>query len=92
MYGRWLLKHGGFDSSVYYLRAIIQFHRYEYDVGTRHPVGNFMRKHFMTELGFTEEGNGSKRTQIHWKDRKDSKTFISQPMAHNLQNVPNGMK
>ena len=36
MYGRGLLKDGGFDSSVYYLRAIIQFHRFEYDVETRH--------------------------------------------------------
>ena len=36
MYGSWLLKHGGFDSSVYYLCAIIQFHQFKYDVGTRH--------------------------------------------------------
>ena len=25
------------------------------------PLGNFVRKHFMTELGFREEGTGSKR-------------------------------
>ena len=36
MYGSWLLKHGGFDSSVYYWCAIIQFHQFKYDVGTRH--------------------------------------------------------
>ena len=31
---------------------------------TNHPVGNFMRKHFLTELGFTEYGKGLKRIQI----------------------------
>ena len=34
---------------------------------TNHLVGNFMRKHFKTELGFAE-GKGSKFTQIQWKD------------------------
>ena len=42
-----------------------------------HPVGNFMRRHFLTEPGFTEEGKGSKLTQIQWKYGKESKTFIS---------------
>ena len=36
MFVRGLLKHGGLDSSLYYLRAIILFHRFKYDVGTRH--------------------------------------------------------
>ena len=38
MYGSCLLKHGGFDSIVYYLCAIIQFYRFKYDVGTRHQA------------------------------------------------------
>ena len=45
MYGTRLFnKHGGFDSSVCYLCAIIQFHRLEYDVGTRYPVSTEMKK------------------------------------------------
>ena len=38
MYGSCLLKHGGFDSIVYYLCAIIQFYRFKYDAGTRHQA------------------------------------------------------
>ena len=42
MYVRGLLKHGGLDSSLYYLRAIILFHRFKDDVGIRqfHTVEN----------------------------------------------------
>ena len=39
-----------------------------------HLVGNFMRKHFMTDLGFTEEGKGSKLNQIHEKAEKNTKS------------------
>ena len=30
-----------------------------------HPAGNFMRKQFITDLGFTEVIHGSKITQLH---------------------------
>ena len=46
-----------------------------------------MHKHFMTELGYKEE-KGSKLTQI---PKKNVKSVSPQPVAHNLQNVPNEM-
>ena len=32
---------------------------------TNHPVGNFMRKHFITDFSFTEETKGLKIIQLH---------------------------
>ena len=59
---------------------------------TNHAVGNFMCKHFMTELDFTEEGNGSKCIPKFTENtEKSAKSAFPQTMVHNLQNVPNGI-
>ena len=47
---------------------------------TNHPVGNFMRKHFLTEHGFTEDEKGSKHNYPNSMKRlkKKSKKCITQ--------------
>ena len=58
-----------------------------------HPVGNLMGKHFMSEIGFiyrrrkrfTAYPNSPKNTE------KNTKIVFPQPVANNLQNIPNRM-
>ena len=50
-----------------------------------------MGKHFMSELGFTEEVKGSQLPNSLKNTEKNTKSVFPQPVAHNLQNVPNGM-
>lgn len=56
-----------------------------------HPVGNFMRKNSMTELGFSKVGKVQNLPKFTNKTEKNKQIVSPQRVVHNLQNVQNGM-